>query len=75
MYQEAVTRGSHLTIMCFRRHIKTGELAFYSGKHRKHGMNLRVISAPDDEIVWVSGPLPGAVHDLTAPGSGASSGN
>ena len=39
---------------------------FYSGKHRKHGMNLQVISSPDGEIVWVSGPLPGAVHDLTA---------
>ncbi len=39
---------------------------FYSGKHRRHGMNLHVISAPDGEILWVSGPLPGAVHDLTA---------
>jgi hypothetical protein len=39
---------------------------FYSGKHRRQGMNLQVISAPDGEIVWVSGPLPGAVHDLTA---------
>ena len=39
---------------------------FHSGKHRKHGMNLQVISSPDGEIVWVSGPLPGAVHDLTA---------
>src|SRR5512142_1680485 len=39
---------------------------FYSGKHRRHGMNLQVIAAPDGEIVWVSGPLPGAVHDLTA---------
>src|SRR5258708_34944530 len=38
---------------------------FYSGKHRRHGMNLQVISAPDGEIVWVSGPLPGAVHALT----------
>jgi hypothetical protein len=37
-----------------------------SGKHHKHGMNLQVISAPDREIMWVSGPLPGAVHDLTA---------
>ena len=42
------------------------ERPFYSGKHRRHGMNLQVISAPDGEIVWVSGPLPGAVHDLTA---------
>jgi len=39
---------------------------FYSGKHRRHGMNLQVISSPDGEIVLVSGPLPGAVHDLTA---------
>jgi hypothetical protein len=29
-------------------------------------MNLQVISSPDGDIVWVSGPLPGAVHDLTA---------
>ena len=29
-------------------------------------MNLQVISSPDGEILWVSGPLPGAVHDLTA---------
>ncbi len=39
---------------------------FYSGRHRKHGMNLQVIASPDGDIVWVSGPLPGAVHDLTA---------
>jgi hypothetical protein len=32
---------------------------FYSGKHRRHGMNLQVISAPDGEILWISGPLPG----------------
>ena len=25
---------------------------FYSGKHRRHGMNLQVISSPDREIVW-----------------------
>ena len=39
---------------------------FYSGKHRRHGMNLQVIATPGGDIVWVSGPLPGAVHDLTA---------
>jgi hypothetical protein len=39
---------------------------FYSGKHRRHGMNLQVISTPDGEILWVSGPLPGSAHDLTA---------
>ncbi len=39
---------------------------FYSGKHRKHGMNLQVIASPDGDIVWVSGPLPGSVHDKKA---------
>ena len=39
---------------------------FYSGKHRRHGMNLQVIASPEGEILWVSGPMPGAVHDLTA---------
>ena len=39
---------------------------FYSGKHRKHGMNLQVIASPQGETLWVSGALPGAVHDLTA---------
>ena len=39
---------------------------FYSGKHRRHGMNLQVIAARGGDIFWASGPLPGAVHDLTA---------
>ena len=38
----------------------------YSGRHRRHEMNLQIIASPDGDIVWVSGPLPGAVHDLTA---------
>lgn len=39
---------------------------FYSGKHKKHGMNLQVIASPDGTILWVSGSLPGSVHDLKA---------
>jgi len=39
---------------------------FYSGKHRRHGMNVQVIASPDGSIVWVSGALPGAVHDKNA---------
>lgn len=39
---------------------------FYSGKHRMHGMNIQVISSPDGTILWVSGGLPGSVHDITA---------
>jgi hypothetical protein len=39
---------------------------FYSGKHKKHGMNLQVIASPDGSILWVSGALPGSVHDKKA---------
>ena len=39
---------------------------FYSGKHRKHGMNLQVIASPHGDILWVSGALPGSVHDKKA---------
>src|ERR1700733_7612134 len=45
---------------------RAADRPFYSGKHHRRGMNLQVISAPDGEILWVSGPLPGAVHDLNA---------
>jgi hypothetical protein len=39
---------------------------FYSGKHRRHGMNLQVLAGPDGTLLWVSGELRGAVHDLRA---------
>jgi hypothetical protein len=39
---------------------------FYSGKHKRHGMNLQVIASPGGAVLWVSGVLPGAVHDKHA---------
>ena len=39
---------------------------FYSGKHKKHGMNLQVIAGLRGDILWVSGALPGPVHDKKA---------
>ena len=39
---------------------------FYSGKHKRHGMNLQVIASPTGNILWVSGALPGSVHDKKA---------
>src|SRR6478609_3675158 len=39
---------------------------FYSGKHKMHGMNLQVIASPGGDILWVSGALPGSVHDKKA---------
>jgi hypothetical protein len=40
--------------------------AFYSGKHKAHGLNVQVIADPIGRPVWISPPLPGARHDLGA---------
>jgi hypothetical protein len=42
------------------------ERPFYSGKHKRHGVNLQVIASPDGTILWVSGELPGSTHDTAA---------
>jgi hypothetical protein len=39
---------------------------FYSGKHKKHGMNVQVITDPHGKLLWASPSLPGAVHDIKA---------
>ena len=39
---------------------------YYSGKHRRHGINVQVIADPAGRLIWASAALPGAVHDLTA---------
>ncbi|GLW22828.1 hypothetical protein Mame01_28710 [Microbispora amethystogenes] len=39
---------------------------YYSGKHKRHGVNVQVLADPAGRLVWASPALPGAVHDLTA---------
>ncbi|CAM5603383.1 IS5 family transposase [Streptomyces diastaticus subsp. diastaticus] len=39
---------------------------FYSGKHKKHGMNVQVLADPFGRLLWASAALPGAVHDIRA---------
>jgi hypothetical protein len=39
---------------------------YYSMKHRRHGMNVQVVAAPDGTPLWFSRALPGRTHDLTA---------
>jgi hypothetical protein len=39
---------------------------YYSGKHKRHGVNVQVLADAAGRLVWVSPALPGAVHDLTA---------
>jgi len=63
-------RAGHAYVIIDGTLIPTGRVArdqpFYSGKHKKHGMNLQVIASPDGDILWVSGALPGSVHDKKA---------
>lgn len=39
--------------------------ADYSAKHKRHGVNLQVVTDPAGEILWLSPALPGRTHDLT----------
>ena len=38
----------------------------YSGKHRKHGVNIQAVTGPAGELVWYSPALPGRTPDITA---------
>jgi hypothetical protein len=39
---------------------------WWSGKHKHHGGNIQVVSAPDGWPLWTSQVRPGREHDLTA---------
>ncbi|MFI0350979.1 transposase family protein [Actinomadura sp. 9N407] len=39
---------------------------YYSGKHRRHGVNVQFLTDPHGELIWASAALPGSTHDLTA---------
>ncbi|XVS61334.1 transposase family protein [Actinosynnema sp. CA-299493] len=39
---------------------------WWSGKHRRHGGNIQVVSAPDGWPLWTSDVRPGREHDMSA---------
>jgi hypothetical protein len=39
---------------------------YYSGKHKRHGVNVQVLTDPKGRLLWASAALPGAIHDLAA---------
>ncbi|MEV5441090.1 transposase family protein [Streptomyces sp. NPDC052644] len=45
------------------------DTSYYSGKHKRHGMNIQVLTDPFGRLLWASPALPGSTHDLTAGGS------
>ncbi|MFJ9968464.1 transposase family protein [Streptomyces avermitilis] len=38
----------------------------YSANHRRHGVNIQVVTDPAGKVLWISPALPGRTHDLTA---------
>lgn len=40
--------------------------AFFSGKHKRHGVNVQVIADPAGRLIWASPALAGARHDMGA---------
>ncbi|MHA4817539.1 transposase [Streptomyces aculeolatus] len=40
--------------------------ADYSYKHRRHGVNVQVVTDSGGRLLWLSPALPGRTHDLTA---------
>jgi hypothetical protein len=39
---------------------------FYSGKHKRHGMNLQAIADAQGNLLWISGAIRGSIHDTKA---------
>ncbi len=37
-----------------------------SAKHRRHGVNVQLVTDPCGRLLWISPALPGRAHDLTA---------
>lgn len=60
-----IVDGVHVPTVTFGR--KTGgQRAFYSGKHKRHGLNVQTVCSPDGELLWAAAPAPGATVDVTA---------
>jgi hypothetical protein len=45
---------------------EAGHDVWYSGKHKRHGGNIQVLTGPTGYPEWVSDVEPGSTHDITA---------
>jgi hypothetical protein len=45
---------------------EAGHDVWYSGKHKRHGGNIQVLTGPTGYPEWVSEVEPGSTHDITA---------
>jgi DDE superfamily endonuclease len=64
-WEYVIVDGVHVPTVTFGR--KTGgQRAFYSGKHKRHGLNVQTVCSPAGELLWAAAPQPGATVDVTA---------
>lgn len=57
--------GTLISTVAFGRKIAAKQ-PHYSGKHKRHGVNIQTVCAPDGTLLWASAALPGKTHDVTA---------
>lgn len=57
--------GVNVPTVAFARKLNRRQ-RHYSGKHRRHGVNVQTICAPDGRLLWASAALPGKTNDITA---------
>jgi len=50
---------------------EAGHDLWSSGKHKRHGGNIQVVTGPTGYPEWVSEVEPGSTHDITAAGNHA----
>jgi hypothetical protein len=43
----------------------TEQKPYYSGKHKRHGVNVQVVADPAGRLVWAAPALPGAVTTVS----------
>ena len=63
-YPEAVGAVDATLIMIRKPKERAEDQEYYSGKHRRHGVKLQIMVAPDGMCVHYGGTLPGARHDF-----------
>jgi hypothetical protein len=57
--------GVNVPTVAFGRRLNRRQ-KHYSGKHRRHGVNVQTVCAPDGRLLWASAALPGKANDITA---------
>jgi hypothetical protein len=64
-WEYLIVDGTHVPVVTFGR--KTGkQRAYYSGKHKRHGLNVQTVCSPAGDLLWAAAPRPGATVDVTA---------